>query len=276
MEDKLNILLVEDDLLDCKKMTIAIEKEFEHFNLIGITNSAFSAINKIKEFHPDIIILDLELSLGQGTGFDVLKELKKDNLSYSPYVVVTTNNISNVTHSIAREYGGDFIFTKTQKGYTATQVIDFLLSAKKSIIGRKKTFNTDYNNMLLQSKEYYLLELINRYLLDLGVSPKHKGFDYLKMAILLTIQEPNKSFIHIIAAKNKKSPASIERAMQNAINRTWSVENIEDLYTKYKARISSAKGVPTINEFVYYYVSLVKIESRLFYKPTLEDFSQQN
>ena len=69
----------------------------------------------------------------------------------------------------------------------------------------------------------------------------------------------DKPFLQELAIEYKKTPASIERAMQNAINRTWATENVEDLLNKYKAKISSSRGVPTINEFVHYYAHLISV-----------------
>lgn len=263
MNKKLDIILVEDDVLDCEKMASAIDAAYEDFNLVAITNSANTAIKNIRELQPDIIILDLELTFGQGNGFEVLESIKNDPLPFNPYIVITTNNISNITHSIVRDNGGDFIFTKVQKGYSASQVIDFLKSAKQSIINRRQYDNASITSIPTQTKKQHLFRVINNYLLDIGISPKHIGFEYLKEAIYYTAIEPSKPFIPIIASEHKKSQPSVERSMQNAINKTWSTENIEDLLNKYKAKISSSRGTPTINEFVYYYSNLLRTESRL-------------
>ena len=263
MNKKLDIILVEDDVLDCEKMASAIDAAYEDFNLVAITNSANTAIKNIRELQPDIVILDLELTFGQGNGFEVLESIKKDPLPFNPYIVITTNNISNVTHSIARENGGDFIFTKVQKGYSASQVINFLKSAKQSILNRRQSTEIGITSIPSQTKKQHLLRIISNYLLDIGISPKHIGFEYLKEAIYLATIEAPKSFIQTIASEHKKSQPSVERSMQNAINKTWSTENIEDLLNKYKAKISSSRGTPTINEFVYYYSNLLRTESRL-------------
>ena len=100
MNKKLDIILVEDDVIDCEKMASAIDAAYEDFNLVAITNSANTAIKNIRELQPDIIILDLELTFGQGNGFEVLESIKNDPLPFNPYIVITTNNISNITHSI--------------------------------------------------------------------------------------------------------------------------------------------------------------------------------
>ena len=58
----------------------------------------------------------------------------------------------------------------------------------------------------------------------------------------------------------KKSDASVERAMQNAINRAWRHSDIEELLAHYTARIRSEKGVPTTLEFVFYYANKIKTD----------------
>lgn len=264
MKEKLDIILVEDDFSDCKEMTAAIDDNSNDFNLVSITNNAAVAVNFIKNNQPDVLILDLELSLGQGSGFDVLKGIKDEFLNYPPYIVITTNNISNITHAVARENGGDYIFVKSQTGYSASQVINFLKTAKTAILNRRKTVFADPNIMSNSNKKQHLYANINNYLLKVGISPKLSGYDYLKDAIYYIATDQTRYFIKEIAIKHNKTHANIERSMQNAINSAWSKESIEDLLMNYKAKISSEKGVPTINEFVYYYANLLKIESKLF------------
>lgn len=259
MERKLDILLVEDDADACKEMSLAIDDFFDDFNLVSITNSASTAIKDVVEKQPDILILDLELTLGQGTGIEVLEGIKKARLTYPPYIVITTNNISNITHSIARENGGDFIFTKNQQGYSAALVINFLKSAKQAILNRRPSNYGENLALTSPSHQQHLYKIISNYLLEIGVSPKNIGFKYLENAIYLVANNYDKPFLQELAMEYKKTPASIERAMQNAINRTWATENVEDLLNKYKAKISSSRGVPTINEFVHYYSHLISV-----------------
>ena len=86
----------------------------------------------------------------------------------------------------------------------------------------------------------------------LGISPKMIGRKYLIEAIMLVI-EGQRKHVATIAKKYDKTEASVERAMQHSINHTWRNADIDDLQTFYTARINSDKGVPTLNEFVYYY-----------------------
>ena len=92
----------------------------------------------------------------------------------------------------------------------------------------------------------------------IGISPKVVGYKYLTDAIVLTIQQTDANLYRALGEKYKKSDASIQRAMQNAINRTWRISDPDDLLTYYTARISSEKGCPTIMEFIFYYATKLR------------------
>ena len=46
--------------------------------------------------------------------------------------------------------------------------------------------------------------------------------------------------------------------MQNAILYAWRISSIEDLTKYYTAKVNYETGVPTPNEFIYYYVNKIK------------------
>lgn len=259
MERKLDVIIVEDDQQDCKAMSKAVESAFENFDLIGVTDSSNAALKIISESNPDIVILDLELSWGQGTGFDVLKGIKDLYLTYPPYTVITTNNISAVTHAYVRELGADFIFVKTQNGYTPEAVVNFLKGARHSIAGRRPSDSSiDVTERHAPQWTKNIRKSIGNELLKIGISPKNIGFNYLLEAVYLILDDCKSPITSVVAQNFKKTQTSVERAMQNAINRTWATENIDDLLENYTAKISSAKGVPTITEFIYYCAHKIK------------------
>ena len=80
------------------------------------------------------------------------------------------------------------------------------------------------------------------------------GYRYLIDAIQIIMKEPTHNVCSIIGNTYHKTEASVERAMQNAINKAWKTSDINDLLLYYTAKISSDKGVPTVTEFIYYYV----------------------
>ena len=146
-----------------------------------------------------------------------LKRIKEAKLPRLPFVLVTTNNVSAITHEIARELGADFIMTKNQVGYSAQSVLDFLKIAKNVIINRKnQPLPSDFEESPTQTAQ----RLQRRICLELdkvGISAKSIGYSYLIDAIAMTVKEPVQHLCDKIGIKYRKSSTSVERAMQNAI-----------------------------------------------------------
>ena len=236
-EHTLRVLLVEDDATSCMEINDYISR-LDDVTLVASTNNASTAIEYMKEFLPDAVILDLELHQGGGDGLFFLAQLQQLELSKHPYILVTTNNSSNITYESARQLGADFILAKYQENYSAQYVVEFLRIMKKVIFSEKgKTASKITATEPSESKDKRLIQKIQHELNLIGISPKVVGYRYLTDAILATINEPNTHIFKMLGENYKKTDASIERAMQNAINRAWRTSDIDDLLPYYTARI---------------------------------------
>lgn len=260
MENKLEILLVEDDAFACKEITEQIDNSNE-FILIGVTNNADKALQYIEEYLPDAVILDLELHHGVGSGLGILGGLERLGLEKKPYILVTTNNSSQVTYETVRKLGADFIMSKHQEGYSVAVVLDFL-RIMKSVI-KNSRITPDIKNSSSESREHYNRRISRRIMSELdrvGINPKAVGYNYLVDAISIMMENPMQNICTIVAEKHSKSEPSVERAMQNAINRAWKTNDIEELLKHYTVKINSQKGNPTITEFICYYANKLRNE----------------
>lgn len=258
MKDRLSILLVDDDRYACSEI-ISLVDSSDDLILLGVTNNAFKALEYIKDRLPEAIILDLELHQGYGNGFDVLKGLRKLNLEFMPYILVTTNNSSQTTFEAARRLGVDYIMSKNQKDYCEQTALDFLRMMSPVIKSVKRFQNFDSEGD--ESPAYFEKRITRRVIAELdriGISPKSIGYTYLIDTIVLTIKNTSQNTSTIVAKKYRKTESSVERAMQNAINRCWATSDIEELNKHYTAKIHSSKGVPTLTEFIFYYVNKIK------------------
>ncbi|MCL2084234.1 MAG: response regulator [Oscillospiraceae bacterium] len=259
MDKPLSILLVEDEPSECQAMINSIEAA-GGVRLIGVTNNVDKALRYVHTHLPDAIILDLELHKGGGNGILFLTELMNTRPRFSPYILVTTHNISYITHEQARRLGADFVMIKSQADYCAEGVVEFLRSLKGVIhASRKKSLASDEPDA--ESPFEYRRRLSAQVSVEIdqiGISPKAVGRGYIIEAILMIIDGHTQNHIAAIARKYSKTDASVERAMQNAINRAWRASDIEDLQSCYTARITSEKGVPTLTEFVFYYANKFK------------------
>ncbi len=257
MNDALAVLLVEDDPYECEAFT-QYTASISDIKLIGVTNNSATALQFAKHYLPDAVILDLELTRGSGNGLVFLKELRELNLSKQPYILITTNNISEITYRQARAFGAGFIMSKYQDDYNAKNVIDFLLIMKETLLNSRVSKKTTYSDSADGLNSLNLIKRIDRELDLIGISPKAIGRRYLVDAIQLLMTNQSTQVCVNLAKKYEKSDASVERAMQNAINKAWRTSCIDDLCCYYTAKISSDKGVPTLMEFLYYYANKIK------------------
>ena len=272
MDNPLTILLVEDEPTECAAFIQHIEN-IDNIRLVDVTNNADKALESTRDYLPDAIILDLELQKGGGNGIGFLTALGKANLPVFPFVLVTTNNVSNITHTKVRSLGADFIMVKSQSDYSVATVVDFLLSLKGIIHEAQRKPRSDSTETLglpTAETKNRLSARVSTEIDKIGISPKAVGRSYLIDAIISIIGGQS-GHITRIAQKHGKTDASVERAMQNAINSAWKNWDTGDLYNYYTARISSEKGVPTLTEFIFYYANKIKDEYKELVPPTPGD-----
>lgn len=257
MEKSLRILIIEDEETVCERYKTYIS-QYEDLVVIADTNSSDEGVELVHKHLPDAVILDLELQYGLGNGLDFLSQLKKNPPARIPYILVATNNSSPITQRYARESGADFIMYKYQKNYSEKSVIEFLRMISPSICGYQPTALPVTAPVPSDNKNHYIRQ-IHAELNRVGINPKSVGYQYLTDAILLKIQR-QEDITSTIGKKYHKTPLSVTRAMQYAIDRAWSTASIEDLLLYYTAPIHSKKGVPTILEFVCYYADKLQIQ----------------
>lgn len=258
MEKALNIILVEDDAQTCTRF-LEHADTIEDIRLLGVSNNSYRALQLVEQYHPDAIILDLELHDGTGNGLQFLQDLRELDIPFRPYILVTTNNSSHTTYDCAREFGADFIMSKHKQDYSELNALSFL-SMMKNIIHTNQT-NSTGNLPTCETPDQYEKRVKKRIYIELekvGIHPRFTGHQYLIDAIFLVVNDQTSNISVTIAKKYAKTHTSVERAMQNAIDRAWKVTDIQELLKHYTARIRSEKGVPTIAEFISYYGSKIK------------------
>lgn len=255
MQNDIKILIVEDDTNTCNKFQKLIENS-SNLTLIDITNNSQKAITLIQDNLPNAVILDLELHTGGGNGIEILQQIKDLTLPVIPFFLITTNNTSIITYEMARSLGADFIMYKHEEGYSEKKVIDFLSTMSTIIL--KNTKSTIPSNETPSQKSQRLFSHIHAQLDLIGISPKVKGYCYLTDAILMVYHGNTCHICEQIGEQYNKTKCSVERAMQNAINKAWCITDIDTLLTYYTGKINPEKGVPTVTEFIYYYSNILK------------------
>lgn len=262
MENKpMRLLLVEDDELQCNAFRRYVS-ELENACFVGITNSSKKALEYVKNYIPEGIILDIELHKGQGSGIEFLEKVKEYTTEFKPIIVVTTNSSSPILYNKLHDEGVDLIFYKQQTDYSVKSVISELLSLKKALY-KYNNLNDENKDVMIETLADYKEKISNKINAELdlvGISSHLKGRAYLYDAILFLIEsnDNNQSPFNYLANNYKKSSSSISRVMQTAINYAWRTSASEELEAYYTAKINYHTGVPSPTEFIYYYAKKIK------------------
>lgn len=256
MENVLDILIIEDDEKLCSELKYQITSSSD-FGLAGICNNVADALELIQNHPPNIIILDLELHDGFGSGIEVLQALNNTSLLYSPFIIICTNNCSSYIHELTRNLGADYIFPKYQRDFSAAAVISYLSLMKLAIIS-KCTFTKSFSGNISQDTESYIKSLIVSKLDCIGINRKHKGYNLLLNAIYISLTQPDENYFQILSKNLHQKENSILQAMNRAIASTWKTQDIDTLLTQYTAFFNVVKGNPTPYEFISYYRDIIK------------------
>lgn len=247
------ILILEDNLNERKEFEICINKK-SSYTLIAQTASSIDALELVKATIPNVVIVDLELHDGVGSGILFLDKLKSLTIKVKPFVVVTTNIKSETIYNKIHN-NSDLIFWKKQAGYSPNFVLEVLsLVLKDSSILSK----SNISEQIIQNRQEKIINYINSELDNIGINYKLKGRIYIYEGLLYLLSDEQNdnsynSVFQYLAQKYKLHIGSIGRAIQTAINEAWRTSSIEDLQANYTAKINYHTGVPSPTEFICYY-----------------------
>ena len=103
-----------------------------------------------------------------------------------------------------------------------------------------------------QDLEHDVTDMIH----EIGVPAHIKGYQYLREAIILTINDMDainavtKVLYPEVAKKFSTTPSRVERAIRHAIEVAWDRGDVETLQKFFGYTVSGIKGKPTNSEFI--------------------------
>jgi len=103
---------------------------------------------------------------------------------------------------------------------------------------------------------------------EIGVPAHIKGYQYLRDAIIMCIQDMDmlnsitKALYPEIAKHYQTTPSRVERAIRHAIEVAWSRGKMDTIDELFGYTVNNGKGKPTNSEFI----ALISDKIRLEYK----------
>ena len=86
MKQNRTAIIVDDEQEAIDYLTILMREAFPEIELVDTASNSEEALNSIYRFHPDLVLLDIKID-GRD-GFDILKEIQKNN--HLPHIIFVT------------------------------------------------------------------------------------------------------------------------------------------------------------------------------------------
>ncbi len=253
MPDLIKLMLVEDDPQVCESFrTVALRRP--GLAVVYDTGSEREAFEYLQTHEVDVIILDVELS--EGDGVSLLDSIEQCG-GKKPFIVVVTNTASSITLGYMRGHGADYIYRKTNSSYSAGKVLSII----EKIYPYQKMLNESGSTDLMERyNEEKANEITRKYveseLEKMGFRRKQVGFFYAADGIVMIMKNKGAPLrvtgdIYPAIAENRGTTKEcVERALRNAIEVTFAAGKIQELSSCYPFPFDQKKGRPTNAEFL--------------------------
>ena len=271
MGDKISILIADDNQDFIRTLLSYLEKETD-MEVIGIANDGQEAYDLVINKQPDVMLLDVIMPYLDGIG--VLEKLSTVQLSKKPLsIMLSAVGQSKITQR-ALELGAEYYVVKPFDIKVLIERIRNLKNYKPQPVQ-----NNVYNNIVRENKIPYIaisdankknedsLEaLVTNVIHELGVPAHIKGYQYLREAIMMVINNTEiinqitKQLYPDIAKKYVTTPSRVERAIRHAIEVAWARGQQDVVENIFGYTVSAAKGKPTNSEFIAMIADKLRLE----------------
>ncbi|MBQ3180735.1 MAG: sporulation transcription factor Spo0A [Firmicutes bacterium] len=241
LKRKIRVMLADDNRVYCGQVKEFLEQHGD-FEILGMAYNGEMLLEMLEEQRPDAILLDAVMPKVDGLG--VLEALNHKPESERPRVMVLSGLGQEDMMHKAIELGAQYYMMKP---------IDFnvLADRLRTLCSTTPRQNTGFAPLVRN------LDIeVTRVIQQMGVPAHVKGYQYLRDAIILVVEEMNllgavtKELYPLIAEKYNTTASRVERAIRHAIELAWDRGNV-DLMTKFFGyTISMERGKPTNSEFI--------------------------
>ncbi len=248
METKIRVLIA-DPNEDYRLLMTDILAGEEDMEPVGCAADGQEALSLVKELDPDVLLLDLVLPKLDGLG--VLRKLESTGRKCA--VLVLTGFVNPHVISEAAELGASYFISKpcdTAELLSRIRQFSALRAPAPLSVPKVSTFPAP------RGAEPSLESVVTEIIHEIGVPAHIKGYQYLREAIILTINDMDvinavtKVLYPEVARKFNTTPSRVERAIRHAIEVAWDRGDVETLQKFFGYTVSGIKGKPTNSEFI--------------------------
>ena len=226
-----------------------------------------SAIESIRKYQPDVVLLDICLPVMDGLG--VMETIRDSGDCPETLFVVITSVGSQRLIRCAFDLGASFYVLKPYNSYQLVARLKQMHERKQEILAEMSSDlicipNKSMTNDVANNIESDVTDIIR----DIGIPANIKGYQYIREGIIMAVNDVNmlnyitKLLYPSIAKKYKTTSSSVERAIRHAIEVAWNRGQIDVINDIFGYTVNAGKGKPTNSEFIALIADKLRIEYR--------------
>ena len=257
MESKIKILIA-DENVDFRNDCIKKLHSMGYKDLSYAVNGE-DALYKIEREHPDIVLIDVWLS--KHDCIQVIKATNGMNFGSDKcpsFIVLSLVNHQNVFYE-ATDAGAEYCMLKPVDYQSLEERI------KRIIVKRNSGTMLENSPALSNDIETQVTNVIHQ----IGVPAHIKGYQYLRTAILMTINDNDiinsvtKILYPSVAKKYQTTSSRVERAIRHAIEVAWDRGDVDVLNSYFGYTVQTSRGKPTNSEFIAMIADNLRLKNKL-------------
>jgi two-component system response regulator (stage 0 sporulation protein A) len=238
MEKKTRILIADETENFGKRC----KKELEQlgFDAALLPKDGEKVINALDEGRADVLLIDVFMP--GADAFDVLEYVAQSEFEKPLVLVMSSVDKPSLEQQLV-EAGADYYFIKPVSATLVAKRIE-RLSVWKQESKRPQNVQADMD------------VVISDIMRQIGVPAHIKGYQYLRAAIRLSVDDPEmldsvtKLLYPTVAKMYSTTPSRVERAIRHAIEVAWDRGDVDVLSSYFGYTIQSQRGKPTNSEFI--------------------------
>lgn len=245
MLEALDVLIVEDDRKTAEHLEKYLKKQ-EDIHQVDQVQSAQEALEMLRLTPYDVVVLDLVMP--SCDGFDFLERMANMREVARPdAIVVSAINSEEVIRKS---------FMLGAKYYMIKPFQDEIMYHRIWDVVRLKQPGAQEAGVVLVQEGADSEQRITDLFLAIGVPPHLKGYQYLKEAVRLAMENRmivysiTKQLYPRVAERFGVTPTKVELAIRHAIEVMWERGNIEELNKALGFRVNCNGHKPTNGEFI--------------------------
>ncbi len=255
MENNAKILLCDENEQTRRELSEKLRNA--GFSFIEEAKNGEEALLKMTKSRFDVAVVDLWLSGIDGIG--IIRNIDLSGAKEKPAFILTSPINKQSILMEASEAGADMCILKPFESSTLIGHINSLMRI------RNKNKNGDPVGITgSPDMEAQVTKIIHQ----IGIPAHIKGYQYLRTAILMTIDEGDvinavtKVLYPAVAKKYSTTTSRVERAIRHAIEVAWDRGDVDVLNSYFGYTIQNSRGKPTNSEFI----AMIADNLRLKYK----------